>query len=243
MADMQKAVSALRAMPSAKTSAKEAAIQRAVALKQRLDMLKEMMVGASPEEAKALAATLKGIARELASLARLLSGSGGSTGTASISVSVAADAGVSPDSGTATGDEVASAVEDAAQVSGSPATPSTSPGTEAEKGKSVGDETGAEKHSPLTVQWKDGNSDQKGVQEKAADNALKKALGEALASLRACIALLKSRHKTADKDLGEAEQLAHEADKSLENAWVPDAAASASPAAGADIGSSVDISV
>jgi hypothetical protein len=87
--DMQNALDKLRAMPSANVSAKRAAAERAAMLKKLLDMLKQMMIGATPAEAKAMASQLKDIAKELASMGETLSG-GNSTPAAPTNAGIVA---------------------------------------------------------------------------------------------------------------------------------------------------------
>lgn len=93
---MEEALQQLNALPTPEQSAKDAAKARIAMLKQRLEELKAMLLHASPAQAKALAAVLKSIGSQLASVAQSVgASSGGQTpvaGVAQLNASVTAAA-------------------------------------------------------------------------------------------------------------------------------------------------------
>lgn len=129
-------------------SAKQAAISKAGMLKQRLEMLKEMLLHASPEAAKSLARELKSIAHELASLAKSVGGASSSsvattenateetaTETTSAEIdSTAVDVASEELAGATAGNEEAAASEDTEPAS------DRKSGTSLESGERDGDE-------------------------------------------------------------------------------------------------------
>ena len=71
---------------ASKSSPRQAALEKAATLKRRLEMLKAMLLFASPEAAKSIASQLKGIAGELAALGKSLGGGGATTATSGIAL-------------------------------------------------------------------------------------------------------------------------------------------------------------
>lgn len=208
MNDMQDALAKLSAMPSANASAKQAASERVAMLKMLLDTMKQMMIGATPAQAKAMATQLKGIAQELASMGKMLS-SGESSATAGmVSATVETE-----NSGT---DNTASSVA-SGQAAVSPAT------TEVEA-KAAADDTGGSTagHNQQAVtayaaQHPQDAASNNGT-EKAANDALKKALGEAIKALRAVISMVKSKVGTTNKDIKAAESKLAELGRAMDSA-------------------------
>lgn len=196
--DMQDALAKLSAMPSANASARQAASERAAMLKKTLDTMKQMMIGATPAQAKAMAAQLKSIAQELASMGKMLSG--GENSAMAGMVSITAE---TANSGT---DNTANSVASGqAAVSPAPA------GIEVE---ATANETGgsAAGHNPQAIavyaaqdaQRHQGAASNNGA-EKAANDTLKKALDEAIKALRAVISMVKSKVGTTNRDIKAAE--------------------------------------
>lgn len=209
--DMQNALTKLRDMPSANVSAKQAASERAAMLKKRLDMMKQMMIWATPAQAKAMAAQLKDIAKELASMGVALSGGGSASAV------------------TASSEPVALGVADMSTILASSASPTPSPASAGTKAKETGvaaSDTGGSPAITHTHEIQAGRGHQtvaayaaqdtrnaklpqsaasnNGV-EKAANDSLKKALGEAIKSLRAVISMIKSKVGASNKDMKETE--------------------------------------
>lgn len=104
---MRDAVAKLRAMPPVSVSIKKAAAERVAMLRKILDLMKQMMIGATPAQARAMAAQLKAIASELASLARLLSEGGSAPAAAANSGAVVTREGNSGTNVTDNADSVA----------------------------------------------------------------------------------------------------------------------------------------
>lgn len=69
-----------------KSSPRQAALEKAAILKRRLEMLKAMLLFASPEAAKSIASQLKGIAGELAALGKSLGGGSSALATPSVAL-------------------------------------------------------------------------------------------------------------------------------------------------------------
>jgi len=207
--DMQNALSQLRAMPSYKVSSKHAAAERAAMLKKQLDMLKQLMVGATPSQARAIAAQVKAIAKELVSLASNLSG-GGDTAAAQDSaaaVTKVADVGT----GNTASADAASAV---AADTGQEAVDAIS-ASQAANGRlgvaAYAAQNSRNAQSPQSASGNDG-------MEKQADEALRKALEEARNALRALVSMLKSKIGTSNKDMEEASGQLAELDRILADA-------------------------
>lgn len=215
LADMKEALERLRAMPSAKSMAKSAATERAIMLKKLLDMLKQMMIGATPAQAKAMAAQLKDIAKELAAMGKLLSGGGGA--------SVAA-----PSSAVESEASASSSQEGAAASAFVAPSPSDTP-TEAEVIPSEASDAPAQFHNARqaltayateTKQNAQEGAGDKGA-EKLVDDGLKKALQDALKSLRSLLSLLKSQIRASgkeEKEMNDAQRKVAELARSLTEA-------------------------
>lgn len=209
--DMQDALSRLSAMPSANASAKQAASERATMLKKMLDTMKQMMIGATPAQAKAMAAQLKGIAQELASMGKMLS-DGESSVTANM-VSVAVEA---ANSGT---DNTTNSV-----ASGQAAASSAPAGLETEaSANETGDSAAGHNQQAVAAyaaqdaQRPQSAASDNGV-EKSTNDALKKALDEAIKALRAVISMVKSRVGTTNKDIKAAESKLAELGRAMNGA-------------------------
>jgi hypothetical protein len=87
--DWQEARNNVKALSAFKHNPKQAALEKAGMLRQRLEMLKEMLRFATPEMARALAQELKSIAKELKAVGQSV-GNSSSASTTSISESEAA---------------------------------------------------------------------------------------------------------------------------------------------------------
>jgi len=223
-----------------KSNPKQAALDKAAILKRRLEILKAMLLFASPEAAKSIARQLKGIAGELASLSKSVGAS--ASGSAALAVPTAA-----PSDGEATGSvaTVEASVEEAVvQTTISP--PSTDSDTQQNDDGSniVGEKSGDEA-------TKAGESTQK-----SGDNALRKAVEDAKRLLKELILRVKAKLLEGDdearRDLQAAENSLAELDRALAqetSANLYTAGGGLTPdAAGTDLslssaGASVDVSV
>lgn len=232
LTDMQDAVAKLRAMPSARVSRKQMAAKQAETLKRRLEMLKQMLIGASPEMAKSIAAQIKSIAKELAGLAKLLSSnSGNSASSSKAGVSVTPDAGADGESAAPAND--ASAAEPAATetVSAETAVPAPDTSNQADEEKEEKETASAKPHEGIAayaaqnaLASRDSQESKNDDQEKGADKALKKALSEAMAVLRQVIAMLKSKSgasKKTTQDIRDADAQLRDMERSLSKADSP----------------------
>jgi hypothetical protein len=220
--DMRSALERLRAMPSASISAKQAAAERAAKLKQRLDMLKQMMIGASPAQARAMAAQLKDIAKELASLGKNLGGDGGvatagpESGEASVENPGVENSAGSLVSTPVDGENEAILLSPTgadADLSVAEVVP-TSAGTDVAEATAKGDAASSSNPgraiAAYTAQRAPANPLPQNAasgtdSEKVANEALKKALGEAQKALRSLIAMVKGVLGRNHKDVKEAE--------------------------------------
>lgn len=231
LSDMQSAVAKLRAMPSSKASAKRVATERVNMLKRRLDMMKQMLIGASPEVAKAIAAQIRSIAKELAGIAKTMTdSSGGGGGSITSSSSGTADAANASATPQATAESASDATNSDAAAVGQAVVASTVGAIE-----KTGDNE--EKDDPLSADQRQGlaayaaqtgqvSSDKQASQhekddDKAASKALKEALSEAMKTLRELIALLKSKtgkSKKAAEDIQETEARLNEIAASIAKA-------------------------
>lgn len=209
--DMQDALAKLSAMPSANASAKQAASERATMLKKMLDTMKQMMIGATPAQAKAMAAQLKGIAQELASMGKMLSGGENSATASRVSVAVE-----TANSGT---DNTANSVA-SGQAAASPAPAELE--AEASANETGGSAAGHNQQAVTAYAAQDAQHPQsaagKNGVEKAANDALKKALDEAIKALRAVISMVKSKVGTTNKDIKAAESKLAELGRAMDGA-------------------------
>lgn len=232
LAGMQEALAKLRAMPSPKVSRKRMATEQATMLKRRLEMMKQMLIGASPELAKTLAAQIKAIAKELAGLAKVLASDGSKTSAPTISVSGTPEVSAHGASSTAESSapaaaEASGAVETtvAATVAdtATPTNTTDSTNNDQENAVSPGQREGLAAYAAQNTQSSRDSSasNSNDEQEKAADKDLKKALAEALALLRELIAMLKSKaaaSKKANEDIREADAQVRDIERSMAQA-------------------------
>ncbi|UCV04421.1 hypothetical protein [Dechloromonas denitrificans] len=181
MQDMKSALQRLKAMPSAKDSAKEAATAKAAFIKRQLDSLKAMLLHASPEQAAAIARQVRGLAKELAALGHLLKTGGSSASTTLPSAGAAASA----DASSAEASPEAAPVAAEAGVSATAAEDSSEAG---EDNQAAADPAAAE-----AKENKDANATDD-------DKELRAALLEARKVLKQIIALLKAKLAAADKE-------------------------------------------
>lgn len=193
--DIQNALQRLRSMPSPRILAKREAATRAMRLKARIDMLKQMLIGASPQIAKGIAAQIKSIASELASLAKAGADQPGAETSATSSAGPLASTNPSNAEQTAS-----SAVSDATDTQ-------TKPGTE--QAPAAGAQVG-EKVQPDGKQLASKGDNG----EKDIDEELKKAVEDAKSALKSLIAMLKSMLGGKNKDIEDAEHLLANMDQS-----------------------------
>ncbi|MFZ2269660.1 MAG: hypothetical protein WAV95_18945 [Azonexus sp.] len=235
LADMQEALTKLRAMPSPRVSLKRAATERANMLKRRLDMMKQMLIGASPEMAKRIAAQIKSIAKELASIGKTLATGGGNTaptpGNSSVTPAVGNAAGEAqpPTDSEAAAGAAASEVQ---AVASADAAENTSNDGQHEGGESLS-ASQRDGLAAYAAQSAQSSGDSQGTkenddQEKAADKALKKALSEAANALRQLIAMLRNKIGAAHKEVQEAAAHLREIERNIAGT---DTASPAPPAA------------
>ena len=171
---------------SLKSSPKLAAQEKAAMLKRRLEMLKSMLLFASPEAAKAIASQLKGIAGELAALGKSLGG--GSAAPVTPSVALA--------SGETTSAAVAS---EPAEMPAEPTDAADSEQAAAAVADDAAEPDNAENETPA------GESAQK-----SDDSALRKAIADAKRLLKELILRTKAKLQEGDaqarRDLQAAEK-------------------------------------
>ncbi|WP_428826863.1 hypothetical protein ACLIKD_01375 [Azonexus sp. IMCC34842] len=192
MQDMKSALQRLKAMPSAKDSAKEAATAKAAFIKRQLDSLKAMLLHASPEQAAAIARQVRGLAKELAALGHLLKTGGSSASTTLPSADAAASADASsaeasPEAAPAADTASAQVVAVAAEA-GVAATAAEDSGEAGEDNQAAADPAAAEAKE---------NKDANAADD---DKGLRAALLEARKVLKQIIALLKAKLAAADKE-------------------------------------------
>lgn len=201
-------------------------------LKQQLEMMKMMLIGASPEEIKGLAAQIKSIAGELATLARSLSDSGGAA--AAIPQSAAAGNPAPVENAVAEShaeQKTAATTNASAETNNELATEGnaeTNKVPEAED-KNADTATSASQRQAVAAyavqkafaQAGKSADDGSKTQEKAVDSSLQKALGEAKSALRQLINMLKNQARTspkAAKDIQDAEARLREIEDSMSKA-------------------------
>jgi len=181
-------------------NAKQSATTKAQMLKQRLEMLEEMLLHASPEFAKSLARELKSIAHELASLARNIGGS--STRSAATTENTSAEA-VS---------QTTSAEIDSAAIDGANKNPDT---------ETAGHEGKLTRENQASVSDKDSDSSIESDDRDGAETALRAALLDARKLLKRVIEQIKAKINLGDKearrDLEAAEKNLDKLDQSLAN--------------------------
>jgi hypothetical protein len=213
--DMQDALQRMQAMPSPQNIAKQEAMNRVGMLKQRIDALKELLLYASPEQAKALARELKSIAAELSSVANSLgtsSGQGAAPNTAQLNPIISGTQ-LSESSTAAAGVNVAPGEADSA----------TSTTQETDSGNNVehGDDGKTKVGGASVVANASGRIDS-GDKHSAQDgdeSALKTLLLDARKLLKEAIGMMKSKLASAGKgakhDMQAAEKSLVELDKAL----------------------------
>jgi hypothetical protein len=176
------------------SSPRQAALEKAAILKRRLEMLKAMLLFASPEAAKSIASQLKGIAGELAALGKSLGGGGGGGGATIATSSIALPGGETASAATA-------AETDTDQAAAPTSTEQANAGqtTEAADANNVSDEDDADE------QALPGEST-----PKSDDSALRKAIADAKRLLKELILRTKAKLQEGDaqarRDLQAAEK-------------------------------------
>ena len=212
--------------PSLTSSPRQAALDKAAILKRRLEMLKAMLLFASPEAAKSIASQLKGIAGELAALGKSL---GGGSNAAPVTPSVALA------SGEAGGEAPSAAV---ANEPAEAVDPEHAAAVEAADEAAAPDRAEDEAQPGVATQ-------------KSDDSALRKAIADAKRLLKALILRTKAKLQDGDaqarRDLQAAEKSLADLD-SMTDAGLYSAAGGLDPAmAGVELslaltGASVDTS-
>ena len=165
-------------------SAKQVATGKAAMLKQRLEMLKSMLLYASPEAAKSIAQELKSIAHELASLAKNLGGSSASSVPTTGTTSGSADAETT--SAPIDSVETEAASEGLETGTAAPEEAAASEDTEHATGKQATDKTSGTSNAST-----DGDDD---------DDALRAILLKARKLLKEAINQLKAKMELGDKE-------------------------------------------
>lgn len=221
LGEMQDAIKRLQAMPTPKQMAKQDSMSRVDMLKKRLEVLKAMLLHASPEQARTLARELKNIAKELSSVAKSLGGN--AQGAVSTPTGAAVASGATDDTGNASAeaqsedsaatdttavDQAASSASDAAQTNGGQAK------TEADAAAAASSAVGTA--DARQAGQGDGDGDLRAVLQDA-----KKLLKEVMGMLKAKMALAASaaraskEEKQAKLDLQSAEKSLADMEKSL----------------------------
>lgn len=216
---------------------KQAAMQKAAILRQRLEMLKAMMRFATPELAKSLARELKGISKELASLGQAAGGGGSasaSAASADSSAGAAADAS-SADTPEAKASESGAADEGAAVESGSGSGNATAADGEQKadgQAASMADDENARTERGVAA----GSDDDQALREaiQAARRLLKELIGRVKALARA-------HDSEARRDLQAAEESIGELDQALEQGSADSLSASIDAASSLSVGGTIDI--
>ena len=184
---------------------KQAALDKAAILKRRLEMLKAMLLFASPEVAKSIARQLKGIASELASLGKNVGGNSSASATLAVPGTMSA----ASETTSATASAEAGTDEAVAPTAADPARASS----DAQQSDAASDDDVAGE--------KAGNASAKSGEStpKSDDGALRKAIDEAKHLLKQVIlgvkAKLKEGEEEARRDLQTAENSLAELDRAL----------------------------
>lgn len=192
MQDMKSALQRLKAMPSAKDSAKEAATAKAAFIKRQLDSLKAMLLHASPEQAAAIARQVRGLAKELAALGHLLK-TGGSSASTTLP-SAGAETSTDASSAEASPEAAPAADTASAQVVAVAAEAGVSASADENNGEAGADDQAAA--DPAAAEAKE-NKEANAAED---DKGLRAALLEARKVLKQIIALLKAKLAAADKE-------------------------------------------
>lgn len=176
---------------ASRTSPRQAALEKAAILKRRLEMLKAMLLFASPEAAKSIASQLKGIAGELAALGKSLGGGGATIATPSIALP---------------GDETASAATTATvnnEQTEMPAEQPDSTNAEQTSEAEIADDAAGEKSATDSAQPGESTP-------KSDDGALRKVIADAKRLLKELILRTKAKLQEGDaqarRDLQAAEK-------------------------------------
>lgn len=205
-------------LSASRSSPRQAALEKAAILKRRLEMLKAMLLFASPEAAKSIASQLKGIAGELAALGKSLGG--GSAAPVTPSVALA--------SGETSG---ATAASEPAEMPAEPADTADAEQAAAEAADDAAAPDSAENQTPAGESTQ--NSD---------DSALRKAIADAKRLLKELILRSKAKLQEGDaqarRDLQAAEKSLADLD-SMSSAGLYSAVGGLDPAMA---GASVDVS-
>jgi len=215
--DIQDALKQLRSMPSPRVSAKLAATQRATMLKHRLDVMKQMLIGATPTQAKAIAAQIKAIASELAGMAKTLAEGGGASSTANASATPQVTTG--NEGSTSNGNTEVAEQTPATSTSGATNQAGTGHDDTLTASQRQGLAAYAAQNSSSTPDKPGARNDNN--EEKSANEALKKALDEAKTSLQHLIAMLKNKtgnSKKAAHDIVDAEARLRDMERSMAQA-------------------------
>ena len=179
--------------PASRTSPRQAALEKAAILKRRLEMLKAMLLFASPEAAKSIASQLKGIAGELAALGKSL-GDGGAT--------LAASGAALP--GGETVSAAATTEGDSDQAAAPASTEPTDAGDEEQTSNAGGSGDVASDNSG------DDQAEPGASASKSDDSALRKAIADAKRLLKVLILRVKAKLQEGDaqarRDLQAAEK-------------------------------------
>lgn len=193
---MQEGIARLRAMPSAQQIQKQNARDKIARLKQRLEMLKQLMRYASPALAKSLARELKSIAGELNAAAKTLAGSNaGAPATANDNTAASTP---SP-AETATATQTTTAAPAATETALDGASTANEPTTEASAAPQ--DSTSTPPSAPNASPASSASTDQR-----AEDAAARNELREAKNLLQKLLQLLKARLAQGDKESQQALQ-------------------------------------
>lgn len=211
---------------------RQAAPDKAAILKRRLEMLKAMLLFASPEAAKSIAHQLKGIASELASLGKSVGGSS-SSGGATLTVPGATSAGGETASATATAE--ASTDEAVAPTTADPANASS----DAQQSDVASADDVADKNDD-----NDGARSSESTQ-KSDDSALRKAIEDAKRLLKELILRVKAKLQEGDEEARRDLQTAENGLAELDRALAQETSASLYTAGGgvtAELGAELSLS-
>lgn len=219
MGEMQNAIKRLRAMPTPKQMAKQDSMNKVAALKKRLEMLKAMLLHASPAQSRALARELKAIAKELSSVAKGLGSGAQDAGSGSAGGEVATDATNASGNPSAEVPAMAIAATDSASAGAAVSGASNAPQVSDRQGKTEADSATSSTSSPATgrTTGQGGGDDDMRAALEDAKKLLKEAIGllKAKQALAAHEARASKEEKQAKLDLGSAEKSLAEIDQSM----------------------------
>ena len=186
-------------------------------LKHRLDVMKQMLIGATPTQAKAIAAQIKAIASELAGMAKTLAEGGGASSTANASATPQVTTG--NEGSTSNGNTEVAEQTPATSTSGATNQAGTGHDDTLTASQRQGLAAYAAQNSSSTPDKPGARNDNN--EEKSANEALKKALDEAKTSLQHLIAMLKNKtgnSKKAAHDIVDAEARLRDMERSMAQA-------------------------